>query len=149
MAPTTCVTMGLDLAVTSEAGDRLRKTADGIQIAVQCLLEVRSSHGFASQGKDPEFRQLDAVQVLPVERASDAFVSFLFQLRRTADGGSERSPPCSLTSQPSSTTRMKPTSLSGSSTWSAGRAKSCSRPILARTNPTSRTSSGKTQRARS
>jgi len=74
------------LAAAKDVSDSLRKTTGGLQTVIQGICELRNSYGFASHGKDPAFRQLDAVQALLVARASDAIVSFLFRMHRDADG---------------------------------------------------------------
>lgn len=79
------------LAVNNDVTGSLRKTAGGLQTAIQGICEIRNSHGFASHGKDPAFRQLDAAQALLVARASDAIVAFLFRVHRDAE--SERLTP--------------------------------------------------------
>lgn len=74
------------LAAAKDVSDSLRKTAGGLQTAIQGICEIRNSHGFASHGKDPAFQQLDVVQALLVARASDAIVAFLFRMHRDAEG---------------------------------------------------------------
>jgi hypothetical protein len=79
------------LAAAKDVEGSLRKTAGGLQTAIQGICEIRNSHGFASHGKDPTFQQLDVVHALLVARASDAIVGFLFRMHR--DGEAETSAP--------------------------------------------------------
>jgi hypothetical protein len=66
--------------------DNLRKTVGGLQTAVQGICELRNTHGFASHGKGPSFRQLEPAHALLIARATDAIVSFLFwEYRRYSD----------------------------------------------------------------
>jgi hypothetical protein len=74
-----------ELAATADVSESLRKTTGGLQTVIQGICELRNSHGFASHGKDPNFRQLDVAQALLIARASDAIVSFL--LRMHSDEG--------------------------------------------------------------
>jgi hypothetical protein len=65
-----------------EVSDSLRKTAGGLQTAIQGICELRNTHGFASHGREAAFQQLESVQALLVARSSDAIVNFLFRVHR-------------------------------------------------------------------
>ena len=65
-----------------EVADSLRKTAGGLQTAIQGICELRNSYGFASHGKDATFQQLESIQALLVARAADTIVSFLLRVHR-------------------------------------------------------------------
>lgn len=65
-----------------EVADSLRKTAGGLQTAIQGICELRNTFGFASHGKDGAFQQLESVQAMLAARAADTIVSFLLRIHR-------------------------------------------------------------------
>ena len=67
-------------SVDQSVSDSLRKTAGGLQTAIQGICELRNTHGFASHGKDPTFQELESVQALLVAQAADAIFSFMFRV---------------------------------------------------------------------
>jgi hypothetical protein len=69
-----------------DVADSLRKTAGGLQTAIQGICELRNTHGFASHGKDGAFQQLESVQAMLAARAADTIVSFLFRVHRGYNG---------------------------------------------------------------
>jgi hypothetical protein len=69
-----------------DVSDSLRKTAGGLQTAIQGICELRNSHGFASHGKDSGFQQLESVQAILAARAADTIVSFIFRVHRGYNG---------------------------------------------------------------
>lgn len=73
-----------DLPESARVTAGLQKTVNGLQTVIQGICEVRNTHGFASHGKPPEFRQLESLQAILVARASDAIVSFLVRVHRSA-----------------------------------------------------------------
>lgn len=66
----------------SEIADSLRRTAGGLQMAIQGICEIRNLEGFASHGKDAYALPLEAVQAEMVARAADAVVCFLFRVHK-------------------------------------------------------------------
>jgi hypothetical protein len=69
-----------EFAAATDVSESLRKTAGGLQTAIQGICELRNTHGFASHGKDPTFQDLESAQALLVARASDTIVSFIFRV---------------------------------------------------------------------
>ncbi len=76
----------VNLAAEGDVTESVRKTIRGLQTVIHGICELRNSHGFASHGKDPAFRQLDTVHALLVARAADAIVSFLYKMHRGEAG---------------------------------------------------------------
>lgn len=66
----------------SEITESLRRTAGGLQMAIQGICEIRNLEGFASHGRDAYSLPLEAVQAEMVARAADAVVCFLFRVHK-------------------------------------------------------------------
>lgn len=72
-----------------EAREKLKRTLNGLQTALQGVCELRNSCGFASHGSASEKPAMEAVQALLAAQSADAIVGFLFSAHRVERDGTQ------------------------------------------------------------
>lgn len=73
----------------AEAREKLVRTLNGLQTALQGVCELRNSCGFSSHGGDAEKPAMEGVQAVLAAQAADAIVGFLFSAHRVQRDGTQ------------------------------------------------------------